>query len=274
MSLVKSFLKATGAYNYAISYLHRIAIRYYKKRIKGDAILRATIEELNRMGTLRTHYGHKELKDENIVLDLSIQLAETIKPLKERLQIADPNYRNASFLDAGDPDRIVLRSIKCKKGVSLNIMDSCVRQVLSVGGVPVKGDIHMMPFRDKSFDYVLCFETLEHLENPILGLRELSRVCAQKIFISIPWVKKTRIHESNYVSTSEPATDRHIFELNQEDFAKIVTHTDLKITYYKEIKLFPKILNPIDNFILRKFYYPSFFPKFQFYELTKEGANA
>jgi len=221
------------------------------------------------MKTLETHFGHVKHKDEHILLHLGIQLAEIIKTLKERLQTADPRYQNASFLDAGDPDRIVLRSIGCKRGVSLNILDPCVRQVLSVGGVPVKGDIQMMPFRDKSFDYVLCFETLEHLENPILGLRELARVSIKKIFISIPWVEKTQIHESNY-APGEPAVEHHIFEFDQEDFAKIVTHANLKIAHYKEINIFPKIINPIDNFFLKKFYYPWYFPKLQFYELTKE----
>lgn len=273
MSLVKSILKATGAYNRALSYLRKTAVHYYKKRIEEDANLKKTIEQLNRMRTLETHYGYVKHRDEYILIHLSIQLGEIINTLRERLRSADSNYRNASFLDAGDPDRIVLRSIGSKKGVSFNIADHCVKQVLSVGGLPVKGDIQMMPFRDKSFDYVFCFETLEHLENPILGLKELYRVCAKKVFISIPWVEKTQVHEDNY-ALDKPAVENHIFEFDQKDFAKIVTHTDLIITYYKEINIFPKITNPINNFLLKKFYYPSFFPKFQFYELTKRGADA
>jgi len=273
MSPLKSVLKATGAYNHALSYLRGTAVHYYKKKIEEDASLRATIDELNKMKTLETHYGHVKHKDEYILLHLSIQLAEIIKTLKERLQAVDSKYQNASFLDAGDPDRIVLRSIGCKRGISLNILDPCVRQVMSVGGVPVKGDIQMMPFRDKSFDYVLCFETLEHLENPVLGLRELARVSTKKIFISIPWVEKTQIHENNYAS-DEPAAENHIFEFDKKDFAKIVARADLKITYYKEINIFPKIRNPFHNFLFKRFYYSGFFPKIQFYELTKGGANA
>ena len=273
MSFIKSVLKSTGAYDHALSYLRKIAVHYYKKRIEEDADLRTTIDELNRMGTLETHHGYIKYRDEYILLHLSIQLAEIVRTLRERLIAADPNYRNASFLDAGDPDGIVLRSIGSKKRVSLNIADHCVKQVLSVGGVPVRGDIHMMPFRDKSFVYVVCFETLEHLENPILGLKELSRVSAKKVFISIPWVEKTRIHEHNYL-LNHPTVENHIFEFNREDFTKIVTHTDLRITYYREINIFPKITNPIDNFFIKRFYYPSFFPRFQFYELTKERLNA
>jgi len=270
MYSAKSVLKTMGAYDCALSYLHRTAIHYFKKKIRGDANLKATIDELSQLKTLRTHFGYAEYKDEHLLLNLSIRLAETINTLKERLLATDSNYRNASFLDAGDPDRIVLRSIESERGISLNIVDDCVKQIKNVGGIPVKGDVQMMPFRDKSFDYVFCFETLEHLENPILGLKELSRVCAKKVFISIPWVEKTRVHEDNY-RPDAPAVENHVFEFNREDFAKIITHTDLKITYYKEINIFPKILNPIDNFLLKKFYYPSFFSRFQFYELTKKG---
>lgn len=271
--MIKRVLKATGVYDLALSCLHTTAIRYFKKKIREDANLKATVNELNQMKTIGTHFGYAEYIDKHILLNLSIRLAETINTLKERLRATGLNYRNASFLDAGDSDRAVLRGIGSKKGVSLDMMDCCVRQVKKVGGLPVKGDIHMMPFRDKSFDYVLCFEALEHLENPILGLEELSRVCTKKVFISIPWVKKTMIHEDDY-ELDKPAVENHIFEFDQKDFAKIVTHTDLKITYYKEISIFSKILNPIDNLLLKKFYYPSFFPKFQFYELTKEEIYA
>jgi len=269
----KSILKTLGVYDHALSYLRKTAVRYYKKKIEQDEKLKATINELNRMKTLETHYGWKKHKEEFILFHLSIQLAEIINTLKERLRLTDPNYQNASFLDAGDPDRIVLRCIGSERGMSLNIMDDCVKQVKKVGGFPVKGDIQMMPFRDKRFDYVLCFETLEHLENPILGLAELSRICTKKVFISIPWVEKTQIHGKGHTH-DEPAGQTHIFEFNRKDFSKIVPRAGLKITFYKEINIFPKIVNPIDDFMLKKFYFPSFFPKFQFYELTKEGAHA
>ena len=267
MSL-KSVIKSAGVYDTALSYLRKTAIHYYKKRIEQDKKLKTIVNELNLMETLKTHYGWRKDEDEFILRHLSIKIAEIIKTLKERLQLADPNYQNTLILDAGDPDGFVLKSIGSTKGISLNILDSCVKQILSLGGSPVKGDVQMMPFKNKSFSYVLCFETLEHLENPILGLNELARVCNKKIFISIPWVKKTGIHEDNYM-LNRPEVEQHVFEFSPTDFAKVVTHASLKITYYKEIKIFPKIYNPLHNFLLRKFYYPSFFPKFQFYELTK-----
>ena len=40
----------------------------------------------------------------------------------------------------------------------------------------VIGDVTKMPFKDASFDYVACFETLEHVKDPVQAMREIYRV--------------------------------------------------------------------------------------------------
>jgi len=47
-------------------------------------------------------------------------------------------------------------------------------------------DICHLPYRDDSFDLVICLEVLEHLERPIDALRELARVSRAHIVISVP----------------------------------------------------------------------------------------
>jgi SAM-dependent methyltransferase len=42
-----------------------------------------------------------------------------------------------------------------------------------------RADIRHLPFEDASFDVVVCFETLEHLETPDLALDEFARVLGQ-----------------------------------------------------------------------------------------------
>jgi len=46
--------------------------------------------------------------------------------------------------------------------------------------------IHQLPFRDNSFDLVLCLQVLEHLPDSALGLRELLRVSRDCILVSVP----------------------------------------------------------------------------------------
>ncbi len=56
------------------------------------------------------------------------------------------------------------------------------------GGLDVVGDLVRMPVRDASFDAVLCTETLEHLADPELFLRETARVlrAGGTLFLTAP----------------------------------------------------------------------------------------
>lgn len=47
-------------------------------------------------------------------------------------------------------------------------------------------DIRQIPYKDNSFDTVIAFEVLEHLDNVELALRELYRVTSDNIIISVP----------------------------------------------------------------------------------------
>jgi ubiquinone/menaquinone biosynthesis C-methylase UbiE len=48
------------------------------------------------------------------------------------------------------------------------------------------GSIYDIPFKDNSFDLVICTEVLEHLEHPEKALKELQRVTKGTCIISVP----------------------------------------------------------------------------------------
>ncbi len=50
----------------------------------------------------------------------------------------------------------------------------------------VRGDACALPFRDQSFDLVVCLEVLEHLPEPVRALRELRRVTRAGCLLSVP----------------------------------------------------------------------------------------
>lgn len=57
--------------------------------------------------------------------------------------------------------------------------------------VPVKtviGDLKKLPFKDNTFDYVLCTEVVEHTENPTRAVKEILRVAKPKgrVLITTP----------------------------------------------------------------------------------------
>ncbi len=49
-----------------------------------------------------------------------------------------------------------------------------------------KGSIYKLPYKDNSFDLVLCTEVLEHLKKPKEGLKQLIRVSNQYVLLTVP----------------------------------------------------------------------------------------
>jgi SAM-dependent methyltransferase len=50
----------------------------------------------------------------------------------------------------------------------------------------IKGSIYDLPYKDNSFNLVLCTEVLEHLDNPSKALKELVRVSSKYLIVSVP----------------------------------------------------------------------------------------
>ncbi len=236
------------------TYRNGIAINYYNKKIRANKQMAELIEQFDE---LELHYADYKLSEKNVVIHIGIQLAELIFSTQERMENANKGER---FLDAGDSDGIVLKSLGIENGVSVNLSKDCTVLIKQNGGIVVRGDIENLPFKNSCFENTICFETIEHLENPIKGLKELARV-SENVFLSIPRLNRTRVSDRDF---------SHTFEFSEEDFKKILTYTDFKVKYYSEIKIFPRILNPLHYLILRFFYFRSFFPKLQFYELSKD----
>ena len=65
------------------------------------------------------------------------------------------------------------------------------------------GTIYHIPFKDNSFDLVICTEVLEHLEYPEKALAELQRVTRGTCIISVPlepWFKIANLLRGKNVS--------------------------------------------------------------------------
>jgi SAM-dependent methyltransferase len=58
------------------------------------------------------------------------------------------------------------------------------RQGLSLGGVVA--DVERLPFADRSFDLVYVHDGLHHLEDPLVGLAEMSRVARRAVSVNEP----------------------------------------------------------------------------------------
>ena len=64
----------------------------------------------------------------------------------------------------------------------VELTDRYLKNLKSLGLKAVNGDARKLPFKDNSFDLVICQEVLEHLPNMGEGMSELCRVGKNVIF--------------------------------------------------------------------------------------------
>ena len=238
----------------------RLALHYYRRKLVSNPEYRAFVSTESPKW-VTDHWAHPIEQDEILKLHTSSQLFEIRNLLRERLAM---DFTSARVLEAAASDAFFLCTLGTSDGIGINILAPCVAHVREQGYRAYQADIEALPFPDKSVDYVLCLETLEHVQNPISALNELSRVCKKKIYVTLPWIPHTRI---NRKSNRWPPQDSHIFEFSEMDFQKVLTHARVTVDYQARVQVFPEPRNPISQAWLQRFMYRSFFPKLQYYEL-------
>ena len=96
------------------------------------------------------------------------------------------------LLDVGCGEGLSIQNISRKKqefrtyGMDLSFLAVQLAKKLHNQSMFIQGNVINLPFKDESFQLVICLEVLEHLEKPEQGLRELSRVSGSYILISVP----------------------------------------------------------------------------------------
>lgn len=242
------------------SVLYRgLALRQYRKKLLAHADFRCWVEtEAPRW--VSAHWGHEVVSDKFVLAHMTSQLYELTELLRKRIGLLG----DMPVLDAGASDGLFLSRLGATRGVGVNFLQACAGKIYSDGYAACVGDIAELPFPDKAFEYVICCETLEHVLDPIRTLNELARVCRRRIFMTIPWLPRTRI---NARPAGWPEVESHVFEFSEADFAKVLTHANVRMVYQSRVQVFPEPSNPLVQCWLKWWMYPSFFPKLQYYEL-------
>ena len=80
---------------------------------------------------------------------------------------------------------------------------SCSRIIVNISEndePDVIGDANYLPFRDNSFDYVTCTETLEHISHPELTIQEIYRVLKPGgvFLLTMPFMYPYHPHPADY----------------------------------------------------------------------------
>ncbi len=93
------------------------------------------------------------------------------------------------------------------------------------------GDIYNLPYKDGSFDLVLCIEVLEHLEDPKRAINELKRVSSKYILFTVPNEPFWMI--LNYTEWGKQKEIGHINHWTFWKFKKLIEESGLKVQSLK-----------------------------------------
>ncbi len=174
-------------------------------------------------------------------------------------EIFEPDTK---ILNVGDTDGILLEALG-RKGTSLNMNKECVEFIRNKGINAVLANAESLGFEGSSFDFVFCFQTLEHCPNPIKVLNELGKVTRKKVFLSIPQANETKVYnirfwvdlkKTSWKETNVKNVDCHIFEFSTVDFKNILSYTNLEyetnfpINYFDDNSFKKKLLNKHNSY--------------------------
>lgn len=144
-----------------------------------------------------------------------------------------------------------------------------------------------LPYKDNSFDSVVCLDTLEHVDNLHDDFYDLLRVSRKYIFISLPNPWRRALIEfihgrgrwQQYGIPPEKPVDRHKWFFNTEDAEDFVYYNSIsgkgnytvrEVQYHMPktiVRL--KVMYPVLRLILPEYYFKNLFVETIFFVLEK-----
>lgn len=166
------------------------------------------------------------------------------------VKLAMDARKKAVIVDIGDSSGAHLKYITAlyssSKDISclgVNIDQQAVDRIKARGLKAIKARAEELDKYDIHADIFLCFETLEHLMDPIRFLYELSsKTKAEYLIITVPYVRSSRTglyHIRRGERKTVYAENTHIFEFCPEDWKLLMTHAGWSIYAEKIYTQYP-----------------------------------
>lgn len=184
----------------------------------------------------------------------------------ELVREAIPDIESRSLVDVGASSDLIFRYLG-HRGLGINISPAAVEYMAKQGLDARLGDAECLELESESFDVALCFQTIEHLENPARCLRELARVSRDRIFITIPHTLQTRV--CPWEPNNRGRHRWHFIEFSPADFEKVLARVGLEVRRREIIRSWGEPRTHRERQFVRRFARHPWLLGFVFYELVR-----
>ena len=93
-----------------------------------------------------------------------------------------------------------------------------------------EGDAYRLPFKESSLDVVLMTEVLEHLESPVVTLKEAARVLrgGGRLVVTVPW--RERIYHTLCIHCNKKTpVNAHLRSFDTEGLSDMLSKTGMRV---------------------------------------------
>ncbi len=129
---------------------------------------------------------YKKIAEDDVRNPIEKHKEQRYVPLKRFMG----NLKNARVLDIGTSQGFFLNLLQARHKIGIDIVFQYLRIAKERNKViSVAGDAEFLPFKDSSFDVVVCSDVLEHVLNPQAVIKNIYQILREggKLFLVVPW---------------------------------------------------------------------------------------
>lgn len=148
--------------------------------------------------------------------------------------------KNLKILDLGCGSGYVGESLT--KGNKVIFLDSSEEEIKDIKGLKLVGDALNLPFKNESFDLVLCADVLEHIKNDGMVLKNIYNILKKggKAIIAVPAYSKLYGHHDKLIG--------HFRRYDKKEFENKIKKIGFKVKssrYMCSFLMIPFLFNQI-----------------------------
>jgi ubiquinone/menaquinone biosynthesis C-methylase UbiE len=112
------------------------------------------------------------------------------------------------------------------KGCDLTVLDSSKHQLVSNPAAKKQvGSVYALPYKDASYDTIVCSNLLHHLDEPLRAIKEIKRVATRHVIISEPNINNPILFFVALFRKSE----RNVIQYTKRYLEKLIKNSNMHI---------------------------------------------